>query len=129
MTLTLQRDQMLQKEELVTISYATTVEKSVVISQETAKKEASEEDQETDTTTEGIEMTTEGINTTIEEETLDQDPQEEEDRQEDLEIEMTLILIEATKVEVTNPEETIEIVTMTANTIMATIQRIREETK
>lgn len=129
MTLTLQLDQMLQKEELVTISYATTVEKSVVISQETAKKEASEEDQETDTTTEGIEMTTEGINTTIEEETLDQDPQEEEDRQEDLEIEMTLILIEATKVEVTNPEETIEIVTMTANTIMATIQRIREETK
>lgn len=120
---------MLQKEELVTISYATTVEKSVVISQETAKKEASEEDQETDTTTEGIEVTTEGINTTIEEETLDQDPQEEEDRQEDLEIEMTLILIEATKVEVTNPEETIEIVTMTANTIMATIQRIREETK
>jgi hypothetical protein len=127
LTLTLQRDQMLQREEPVTILNATTVKK-LVISLETANLEASEEDQETDTTTEGIEMTTEGIDTTIEE-TLDQDPQEEEDLQEDLEIEMTLIPIGTTEVEATTPEETIEIVTTTANTITATIQRIREETK
>ena len=127
MTLTLQRDQMPQREEPVTISNATTVKK-LVISLETASLEASEEDQETDTTTEGIEMTTEGIDTTIEE-TLDQDPQEEEDLQEDLEIEMTLIPIGTTEVEATTPEETIEIVTTTANTITAMTQRIREETK
>jgi len=101
----------------------------VVNSQETAKKEASEEDQETDTTAEEIEMTTEGTDMTIEEETLDQDPQEGEDHQEDPEIEMTLIPTETTEVEVTTPEETIEIVTMIADTITATIQKIREETK
>jgi hypothetical protein len=116
-----------QREEPVTISNATTVKK-LVISLETANLEASEEDQETDTTTEGIEMTTEGIDTTIEE-TLDQDPQEEEDLQEDLEIEMTLIPIGTTEVEATTLEETTEIVITTANTITATIQRIREETK
>lgn len=127
MTLTLQQDQMLQREEPVTILNATTVKK-LVISLETANLEASEEDQETDTTTEGIEMTTEGIDTTIEE-TLDQDPQEEEDLQEDLEIEMTLIQIGTTEVEATTPEENIEIVTMTANTITDMTQRIREETK
>jgi hypothetical protein len=127
LTLTLQRDQMPQREEPVTISNATTVKK-LVISLETANLEASEEDQETDTTTEGIEMTTEGIDTTIEE-TLDQDPQEEEDLQEDLEIEMTLIPIGTTEVEATTLEETTEIVITTANTITDMTQRIREETK